>query len=97
MERSLRLGLLLTAICFALSIVILLAIDFGLIGYSTTSQVQQAKEIVIAGMIFGVLWVGILMLSCLGLFGRIRKVLLGKRSVSSAYILSTTSQQEDTR
>ncbi len=97
MERSLRLGLVLTAIGFALSIMILLAIDFGLIGYSTTSQVQQATEIVIAGMIFGVLWVGILILSYLGLFGRMRKVLLGKRSVWPAYILSSKPVQEETR
>ena len=97
MERSLRLGLLLTAICFALSVVILLAIDFGIIEYSTTGQAQRAKEVVIAGMIFGSLWPGVLMLSCLGLFGRMRKVLLGKRSVWHAYILSNKPVQEETR
>ncbi len=97
MERSLRLGLVLTAIGFALSVVILLAINFGIIEYSTTGQAQQAKWEVIAGMIFGALWVGILMLSRLGLFGRIRKVLLGKRSVSPAYILSNKPVQEGTR
>ena len=97
MERSLRLGLVLTAIAFALSVVILLAIDFGVIEYSTTVQAQRAKEVVIAGMILGALWVVILMLSCLGLFGRMRKVLLGKRSVSRAYILSNKSVQEETR
>ena len=97
MERSLRLGLVLTAIGFALSVVILLAINFGIIEYSTTGQAQQAKWEVIAGMIFGALWVGILILSCLGLFGQIRKSRLGKRSVFPAYILSSTPKQEETR
>lgn len=97
MERSLRLGLVLTAIVFALSIVILLAIDFGVIEYSTTGRAQRAEEVVIAGMIFGVLWSGILMLSCSGLFGRMRKSRLGKRSVSRAYILSNKPVQEETR
>jgi len=97
MERSLRLGLVLTAIVFALSIVILLAIDFGVIEYSTTGRAQRAEEVVIAGMIFGVIWSGILMLSCSGLFGRMRKVLLGKRSVPGSYIFSNKSVQEETR
>ena len=97
MERSLRLGLVLTAIVFALSVVILLAIDFGVIEYSTTGQAQRAEEVVIAGMIFGALWVVILMLSYLGLFGRMRKLLLGKRSVCPTYILSNKPVQEETR
>ena len=60
MTRSLRLELVLTAIAFALSLVILFAIDFGLIGYSTTAQAQTAKGVVIAGTVFGAAWAGLI-------------------------------------
>jgi hypothetical protein len=86
-----------TAIVFAVSVGILFAIDFGLIGYSTTAQAQQAKEIVTTGMIFGAMWAGVLELSSFGLFCRIRRVLLGKRSVLTAYIFSNKSKQEEIR
>ncbi len=95
MTRSLRLELVLTAIVFALSLVILFAIDFGLIGYSTMAQAQTAKGVVIDGMVFGVARAGMRMLGSLGLLGRIRKVLSRERSVLAAYILSKAPKQED--
>ena len=96
MERWLKLALALAAIVFALSLVILFAIGFGLIDYNTAAQTQRAKEIVITGINLGVIWVGVLLFSCLGLFGRVRKVLLGKRSVPGAYISNSEPGQEET-
>jgi hypothetical protein len=86
-----------TAIGFVLSLGILFAIYFGLVGYSTEAQAQHGKGIVIAGMVFGAIWLVVLMLSSFGSHCQLRKVLLGKRSVSGAYILSTKSKQEETR
>lgn len=97
MRGWLRLGLVLTAIGFVLSLGILFAIDFGLVSYSTEAQAQHGQEIVIAGMVFGVIWLGVLILSSFGFLCRISQVLLGKRSVSAAYILSNKSKQEETR
>lgn len=87
--------MVLTAIGCALSVGLLLAIDFGLIRYETIAQAEHAKRIIVIGVEIGALWGAILMLYSMGTTCRIWRVLLGKTSVLGAYILGTNQNRRE--